>query len=634
MKNFVRPTDLEKVSEKKFKAPKCNIKNPKVLGNLSDEADEQSMTPLTNVPPIYASLPREQSSKHCIPKVAKLHRIANKHVRKIVSNLAEAKYDFKAIYSKKGLREEVVIQISTLDKVENKILFDASSDNSTQKVFDVCVSGKPHFMGQHYEVNVNSLQSNVVLRNCMNDEQLVGICLRLLHCILRSHGVGLYRMGTSEQFISGCCSYLATYWMKKKEEKAAIDANMIGIDILARVASEGRGVNGSANTTIPLLLHSLGEAYETIKKFQRGGDIYSATANFYHDYIDPQNLSQMNYNAALAYRSTEDPELENTTELCFIQAWHNSFEATRSVDNHITESTLTTYFYFEVEKRFHGKVDSGLCKAEDRIHEFLGTLMKQAGLHISLQGHQSRAQGIMSSCDVGILKPEFRDQRRAHDKVMRLAEIPTVTAFRQAIMDTCNYDEVIFKMAVDVGLTPTQTAGEMQSDSIREYLDRTDPNLAKSTGKKNFLPYSCAVCHMMEQFNTGGKLLMCACKNVYYCSKTCQKAHWKVHKKYCSAFVNKSKTSKKKKDEAPKAKKDENKNDDNEASAATRDLSKCTLCTDVVKCNRCETSKVPEGKDTLFKCPCTLDVYYCSKDCQRKDWKSHRPSHNANLAKK
>lgn len=170
-KFFVRPMDLERISEKQFNAPKCNVKNPKVLGNLSDETDEQNVSLLTNVPPIYASLPREQSSKQCIPKVAKLHRIANKRLRKIFSNLAEAKYDFTAIYSKKGMKEEINIQISKFDEDEKKILFDASSSN--MKTFDLCVNGHP-LSSQQYEVTLNSFQSPV-LTECMNDEQRAGI---------------------------------------------------------------------------------------------------------------------------------------------------------------------------------------------------------------------------------------------------------------------------------------------------------------------------------------------------------------------------------------------------------------------------------------------------------------------------
>merc|ERR1712167_329988 len=50
---------------------------------------------------------------------------------------------------------------------------------------------------------------------------------------------------------------------------------------------------------------------------------------------------------------------------------------------------------------------------------------------------------------------------------------------------------------------------------------------------------TCAQCGMQEYVSSAAKMTfnfikVCTrCKNVYYCSKACQKLHWKVHKKVC-----------------------------------------------------------------------------------------------------
>ena len=40
-----------------------------------------------------------------------------------------------------------------------------------------------------------------------------------------------------------------------------------------------------------------------------------------------------------------------------------------------------------------------------------------------------------------------------------------------------------------------------------------------------------------KQTAAGQNLLRCPCRTVYYCGQKCQKAHWKVHNKYCPHFA-------------------------------------------------------------------------------------------------
>ncbi|KAK6535761.1 hypothetical protein TWF281_000013 [Arthrobotrys megalospora] len=53
------------------------------------------------------------------------------------------------------------------------------------------------------------------------------------------------------------------------------------------------------------------------------------------------------------------------------------------------------------------------------------------------------------------------------------------------------------------------------------------------------LPNSCGSCHISKE-----DLKKCArCKSEFYCSRECQKAHWKVHKKVCGKSTSSSNSS-------------------------------------------------------------------------------------------
>lgn len=91
------------------------------------------------------------------------------------------------------------------------------------------------------------------------------------------------------------------------------------------------------------------------------------------------------------------------------------------------------------------------------------------------------------------------------------------------------------------------------------------------------------------------------CGTVKYCSRECQKQHWKVHKVNCKMSTS---TSKHQHD-----------------STRKRYKSKCSstsLATDVC-CSVCGKSS-----SNLKKCGACNQTWYCSEDCQRKDWNEHK----------
>ena len=90
------------------------------------------------------------------------------------------------------------------------------------------------------------------------------------------------------------------------------------------------------------------------------------------------------------------------------------------------------------------------------------------------------------------------------------------------------------------------------------------------------------------------KLFLCSrCGVQPYCSVQCQRASWKVHKPKCFSTEEKKTLRAVKKETTVKA---------------------CAKC-----------SKTAKSTGTALKsCALCRDVYYCSPECQKKDWGQHK----------
>ncbi|GMI44280.1 hypothetical protein TrCOL_g12666 [Triparma columacea] len=87
--------------------------------------------------------------------------------------------------------------------------------------------------------------------------------------------------------------------------------------------------------------------------------------------------------------------------------------------------------------------------------------------------------------------------------------------------------------------------GKPDSDVVRDKFNLAppsyhDPTIANIT--KHYLqgrPFCCFVCEALTAASRS-KLLMCPCRNVAYCSRSCQVKHWREHRVQCRGPLNES----------------------------------------------------------------------------------------------
>lgn len=113
--------------------------------------------------------------------------------------------------------------------------------------------------------------------------------------------------------------------------------------------------------------------------------------------------------------------------------------------------------------------------------------------------------------------------------------VVAITARQNAVCYSHNYAKFWFcDQACVEWLRTTASKDGLEKKCTAKYNTFVGVKLEKAQADKVVAGLVCAMC---GSFDVSGKtpLKQCVCRVVAYCSKDCQKAHWKKHKKSCSA---------------------------------------------------------------------------------------------------
>jgi len=586
-----------------FPSPEVQIENPQCLGNLTSGKTER-----LHGAPYYVSLKR---LTNLTPM--KLN-IAQNSIKRVVKNVSNGKFTcfFHVSTNITGSSGNVMSPVL-------RFAFGADSNENVDLGCELNVIGgckfSSHTVGveKSMEVTMLPIPMKEIIARSLSKESAQELRVRCTHQVLRTHGLEIVStLLGKDHFIefAKICKFIASYWILKKEYENACDAYMVEVDVAIKLGRNEIDIGNSIN--------KLAELYESMGQVKVGANLYVSALTFYLKDADPSVKYTTYCNAGLAFKNCE--ELVQGEEM-YIRAWKIGAPDITECAN-LVINIVMFYYKIAVEKVNDGDYSLPI----DNIHPILCALFKQAGI---------RSTGMTGKAIAGAdctqtLLPEFRNKEASLRVLRNAANIPSRKAFREAIASTCGTIFMTFSQGYE---NRSLKDKKKHARGIRkEHVKSVELFVGGEsvTSRNTMVPNKCSMCDAKES-KSGKKLQCCPCEIVYYCCKDCQNKHWKQHKNYCPVYIKKQQ----------KAKNEQNSSADQKKSAI--EDSAClekkgkeqaaaeTEGENVVICNKCGSSKIPPGKETLLKCPCNGSIYYCSKACQRADWKAHRTVHNSSL---
>ena len=333
-------------------------------------------------------------------------------------------------------------------------------------------------------------------------EQRSWMAMRVVHGLLRVTGCDI-----------GCFSLFQFRFMFQQYEKLGrvqdcVDAAIICVDIMVQTNQSDLGRY--------IALRGLGFVLESINELRLAADLYEQAGNSYGT-DDKKFLVDALYYQAMAFRRMQD----------FVQSEAHFVHCLRQVCGTYKKQAFAEEHLLCIAQEFprmyteQASLDGGDPSLID-LNFLLWAMMMAAGLL-----SPASPSDISLKC---LLSRQYHEKAAARKALMQAFRTSSVEEFRDAVLSwKATEDELLeFDIFSDVDIE--------EQDLEMEPPEDADPckDPLELTGTSTTLVLGCGNPDCAASVEDESKLLRCSrCQFEFYCSKTCQQAHWKEHKQFC-----------------------------------------------------------------------------------------------------
>jgi tetratricopeptide (TPR) repeat protein len=363
------------------------------------------------------------------------------------------------------------------------------------------------------------IRQNPTYSGLITDEMGHSFQLILLQRFVRQKAFLLAGRDGDYEAVSNILTHITENLLEYGLFQDVADLKMVLTDVIVNL--------GQKDVSTVAAVH-LGEALEAAKNYTSAAKVYIEVAEGRIFPINPEVCPEIRARiyAGLAFKRAQDYVRAEEQYVAALRSKGNNWTFKDGDDTDIGNALNNMMIYYEV---VHRAVQSRqLIDQEHRKIERVCLLL--VGL-LSIAGYQGNGGCTLFRDGYkifqGYLKREYKKPKKALRAIVAAFSTPSIAEYRKVLFDCSEYNTI------------TLIAGD--DEFYRESHARETVKAKQGAREQFFKINNEAVyfnegylrCNGCDDIKPKAVMKNCPCRTVWYCSRECQLAHWKIHKRVC-----------------------------------------------------------------------------------------------------
>ena len=389
----------------------------------------------------------------------------------------------------------------------------------TLQISLVCL-GKSQSGHKVYKVHAKGdIGQNPTYSNLLTDDMVNSFQLILLQRFVRQKAGLLAGRDGDYEAVSNIIQHITENLVQYSLFQDVADLKMVLTDVIVNLGQKYVSTQAAVQ---------LGEALEAAKNYISAAKVYIEVAEGRIFAINPQVCPEIRSRtyAGLAFKRAQDYVRAEEQYVAALRLQGNNWKFKDGDDTDIGNALNNMMIYYEV---VHRAVQSRqLIDEEHQMIERACLLL--VGL-LSIAGYRGNGGCTLFRDGYkifqGYLKREYKKPKTAMRAIVAAFSTPSIAEYRKVLFDCSKYNTITLMAGCEESFRESHAKETVKAkEGAREHF-------IKIKNETVLFSEGYLRCNGCNDRKSKADMMNCPCQTVSYCSKECQIAHWKIHKRVC-----------------------------------------------------------------------------------------------------